>query len=162
MRTRDKALQRNNIMISKSSSKLAKSNITSLEKFVGYCVPTDLSDFYLFSNGGVPDKSHFYIEKDDDFVEISLFIPILYTNDDLGGMSVELSYKYLTKIGIPHKYLPFGVDWGGNYFSLDLETGNIVLLLMDLGDFSDKCIKYIAHNFSSFINNLQEHEEEDV
>lgn len=151
-----------NIVITNSSSRLTKDNIVSLEKLVEYCVPTDFEDFYLLSNGGIADKTYFYIDKDDDFVEISQFIPISYVNDILGGMSIESSYKKLIEIGFPENFLPFGVDWGGNYFSLDLENGNIVLLLMDLGNFNDKCIKYIAPCFSDFINNLQEIEDEDV
>ncbi len=77
-------------------------------------------------------------------------------------MTIERSYSNLTSKGIPKNYLPFVLDWGGNYFSIDLETNNIVLLLMDLGPFTDDAVKYLTRGFNNFIDNLEEGEEEDV
>ena len=149
------------LLIEKSLLNISNDNIVSLENLVGYSIPQDFVNFYLLSNGGIANNPYFYIEYEDNYVEISLFLPIYYTDEKLGGINIETSYKHLIQSGFPNKFLPFGIDWGGNFFALDLETGKIVLLLMDLGPFTDNCVKYIASCFSDYINNLVKSGDED-
>ena len=59
-------------------------------------------------------------------------------------MKIEKSYAKLTSVNVPLHYLPFAVDWGGNYFAIDLKTEEVVLLLMDLGEFTEDCIEYLV------------------
>ncbi|WP_289630235.1 SMI1/KNR4 family protein [Bacteroides sp.] len=148
-------------MCIRTAKKITQTNIEALEKTIKNKLPFEFKNFYLNSNGGVPIKKYFYIEKDDNFVEISFFIPIFYTTSDLGELNIESTYQELIKKNIPNIYLPFAVDWGGNYFALNLETGNVILLLMDLGDFTNKCIKYLSSSFSSFLEKLQNEEDDD-
>lgn len=147
-------------MISNSSKQLTSEDIISMENDIGYSLPTEFINKYLKFNGGVPDNAYFYVEKDEDFVEISFFIPIKYPSEKLGELEVSKSYHKLNTIGVPKNYLPFAVDWGGNYFSIDLSNSDIVLLLMDLGEFSDESVKYLTTGFENFIDSLEEEGEE--
>ena len=155
---------KNRIMFSKSSNLLTQADIKSLEEIVGYSLPTDFINQYLHFNGGVADKTYFYVEDDDGYVEVSFFIPIKYPSTDLGNIDIATSYSHLVSKRIPNKYLPFAVDWGGNLFSIDLETNKIVLLLMDLGDFTEESIKYLTKGFLNFMKALEEEgdDEEDL
>jgi cell wall assembly regulator SMI1 len=143
-------------MFSKASQNLTKADIYSLEKSIGYALPIDFVNQYLSSNGGVSDKNYFYFEKHDEYLEVSLFIPIAYPSDKLGNLTIEKSYGHLTRAGIPKKYLPFATDWGGNYFSIDLETNDVVLLLMDLGEFTERSVQHLTMGFSHFLDELKE------
>ncbi|WP_259343379.1 SMI1/KNR4 family protein [Capnocytophaga canis] len=130
-------------------------DIELLEKKISKKLPIDFVNQYLLSNGGIPSKTYFYVENDDDYVEISFFIPIKYPSDKLANMIVEESYNKLVQIGMPNYYIPFALDWGGNYFSIDTTNNNIILLLTDLGEFSEKSIKYLSQDFKDFIDNLE-------
>lgn len=136
-------------------------DITGLEETLGTRLPADFADLYLHANGGVADKSYYYVEEDEGFVEVSFFIPINYPSDELGNLDVFKSYLKLTDKGIPKRYLPFAVDWGGNYFAIDLETNEVVLLLMDLGEFTDSSVKHLSSCFLNFINELEEEGDEE-
>lgn len=149
-------------MFTKSSHSITMSDIEFLEHSIEQGLPNDFISHYLKNNGGVPNKTYFYVEKDDGYVEVSFFLPIRFDTTELSNMTIERSYSNLTSKGIPKNYLPFALDWGGNYFSIDLETNNIVLLLMDLGLFTDDAVKYLTRGFNNFIDNLEEGEEEDV
>lgn len=139
----------------KSSKPISQMDIELLEKKISKKLPIDFVNQYLLSNGGIPSKTYFYVENDDDYVEISFFIPIKYPSDKLANMIVEESYNKLVQIGMPNYYIPFALDWGGNYFSIDTTNNNIILLLTDLGEFSEKSIKYLSQDFKDFIDNLE-------
>lgn len=126
-----------------------------IRKKISKKLPIDFVNQYLLSNGGIPSKTYFYVENDDDYVEISFFIPIKYPSDKLANMIVEESYNKLVQIGMPNYYIPFALDWGGNYFSIDTTNNNVILLLTDLGEFSEKSIKYLSQDFKGFIDNLE-------
>ncbi|RIY35307.1 SMI1/KNR4 family protein [Capnocytophaga canis] len=142
-------------MFLKSSKPISQMDIELLEKKISKKLPIDFVNQYLLSNGGIPSKTYFYVENDDDYVEISFFIPIKYPSDKLANMIVEESYNKLVQIGMPNYYIPFALDWGGNYFSIDTTNNNIILLLTDLGEFSEKSIKYLSQDFKDFIDNLE-------
>ena len=148
-------------MFTKSSKPLTLADITDLEETLGTRLPADFTNLYLHANGGVADKSYYYVEEDEGFVEVSFFIPINYPSDELGNLDVLNSYLKLTDKGIPKRYLPFAVDWGGNYFAIDLETNEVVLLLMDLGEFTDSSVKHLSSCFLNFINELEEEGDEE-
>jgi hypothetical protein len=143
-------------MFSKVAKIITQADINSLERVVNCCLPMDFANHYLSSNGGVSDKNCFYVEDDEGYVEVSFFLPIKYPSDNLGNMNIETTYENLISKGIPKDYLPFAVDWGGDYFSLNLKTNDIVLLLMDLGVFNENAVKYLTTGFSNFIDNLEE------
>ncbi|TXI13129.1 MAG: SMI1/KNR4 family protein [Pedobacter sp.] len=149
-------------MFSKKSQSITQADIDSLEQLIGYKLPIDFISHYLSSNGGISDKSFFYVERDYGYVEIKLFLPIKYPNDSFGDIRIEESYNKLVSIGVPQNYVPFAIDHGGNYFSLDINTNDIVMIYMDLGEVTEEAIRYLTTGFSSFIDNLEEEGEGDV
>ena len=121
-------------MFTKTAKAIVQEDIANLERITGYKLPQDFISQYITFNGGIPDKSLFCdTEDEEEGYEISFYLPIKYYSDD---------------------YLPFAVDWGGNYFAIDLRSGNIVLLFMDLGEFTEDCIEYLAESYNEFVGNL--------
>lgn len=65
-------------------------------------------------------------------------------------------WDFKSKKIIPEKYLPFANDSGGNVFCINLDSKEIVLVYLDLGEVTNRCIKFLANSFTEFINNLEE------
>ncbi len=147
-------------MFSKQSQTITQTEINYLEELIGCTLPKDFTSHYLSSNGGISDKNYFYVERDFGFVEINFFLPLKYPIDSFGDMRIEKSYNKLVDIGVP-QYLPFAIDFGGNYFALDLTTNDIVMLYMDLGEVTEDAVKYLTTGFSNFIDSLEEEGDED-
>lgn len=63
---------------------------------------------------------------------------------------------------IPKKYLPFANDAGGNVFLYKPDSKEIVLVYLDLGEVTDRCIKFSAKSVMEFINNLEEYVDDEV
>lgn len=63
-------------MFTKSSHSITMSDIDFLEHSIEQGLPNDFISHYLKNNGGVPNKTYFYVEKDDGYVEVSFFLPI--------------------------------------------------------------------------------------
>ena len=144
-------------MFIKTAQAIVQEDIANLERITGHKLPKEFASQYLTFNGGVPDKALFCdAEDEEDGYEISFYLPVKYYSDDLGEMKIEKSYAKLTSVNVPLHYLPFAVDWGGNYFAIHLKTEEVVLLLMDLGEFTEDCIEYLAPNYSEFVENLIE------
>ena len=146
-----------------SSKKLSKEDIIEFQKNLTVNLPEYFYDFYNANNGGVVSKNSFYINVEDSYVEVSFFIPIKYKLDKLGDVIIETSYQTLINknVLIPI-YVPFAVDWGGNYFCINTNNDSVVLVLADLGVFAEKNIKFLSNNFYDFINHLEEREQEDI
>ena len=64
------------LLIEKSLLNISNDNIVSLENLVGYSIPQDFVNFYLLSNGGIANNPYFYIEDEDNYVEILSLIHI--------------------------------------------------------------------------------------
>lgn len=143
------------LMFIRSSIGISPIDIEQLEESIECQLPDDFKRHYLSNNGGIPNRTFFYVEKDDGFVEVSFFLPIKYKSNNIGEMTIEESHKNLILKGLPANYLPFALDWGGNYFSIEVNTNDIVLLLTDLGEFSNASIKYLTTGFVNFINGLE-------
>ena len=108
-------------MFTKTAKAIVQEDIANLERITGYKLPQDFISQYITFNGGIPDKSLFCdTEDEEEGYEIIFYLPIKYYSDDLGEMKIEKSYAKLTSVNIPSHYLPFAVDWGGNYFARKL------------------------------------------
>jgi SMI1 / KNR4 family (SUKH-1) len=151
------------IRLKTSSNKLLKEDIKSFIENLKVNLPDEFYSFYEINNGGVSENNSFYVEESDSYVEISFFYPITYKSEKLGQVSIEDSYKLLIEKNIITKqYLPFAVDWGGNYFCINQEDESVVLILSDMGIYSPKNVRKLTTSFHSFIENLHKREEEDV
>jgi cell wall assembly regulator SMI1 len=149
--------------LTNSSKKLSKEDIEEFKNKVNINLPKEFYSFYEQHNGGIPEKNSFYIENEDSYVEISFFMPIKNKIEKLGNVSIENSYHLLIdrNVLLPN-YLPFAVDWGGNYFCINHEDDSIVLVFADMGVFAKKNVRLLTYGFNVFLNHLHEKEEEDV
>ncbi|POZ55823.1 hypothetical protein LYSIN_00606 [Lysinibacillus sphaericus] len=141
-------------MFIECSTQLTISDLNDVENKLGFTLPKQLKEHYLRFNGGVPMKPCYYAQDIDLETEIAEFSPIKYTNS-----SRLLEERFLDLINrnvLPYKYLPFANDWGGNLFCIDLENESIVLILMDMGEVTEKSIKFLSNSFVTFIENLEE------
>ena len=148
-------------MFSKTSTKLSVDDLKSVEIKLGLILPDQLANHYLQFNGGIPDKPVFYSEKSDIETRIQVFLPM--RNSNIKGLPTfeEMYLKLKEQITLlSRRYLPFAHDGGANPFCVDLETGNIVIIWLDIGIVDNKAIKYLANDFNDFIVNL-ENEEDD-
>ena len=148
----------------KISAQLSEEDIKSVEYEIGVNFPQEFIAHYLKYNGGIPTNACFYMEEYDSIAEISCFLPIKY-NDNTQSFTIEESFINYTKeknVISPH-FIPFARDWGGNLFCINQENGNIFLILLDLGEVKENngSIRFLSDSFGTFINALENCEEDD-
>ncbi|MFJ8088898.1 SMI1/KNR4 family protein [Lysinibacillus sp. NPDC095746] len=145
-------------MFIECSTELTISDLNDVETKLGFNLPEELKEHYLQFNGGIPVKPCYYAQDIDLETEIAAFSSMKYKNS---STLLEESYlDFINRGALPKKYLPFANDWGGNLFCMDLETGNVVLIWMDLGEVTERCINFLSNSFETFINNLEKCEDE--
>ncbi|MEQ6357069.1 SMI1/KNR4 family protein [Lysinibacillus sp. M3] len=127
-------------MFIECSTQLTISDLNEVETKLGFNLPEQLKKHYLQYNGGVPVKSCYYAQDIDLETEIATFSSIKYKKSS--SLLEENYLDFINRGVLPEKYLPFGNDWGGNLFCMDLENGSVVLIWMDLGEVTERCIIY--------------------
>ena len=136
-----------------------------LEGRLGYSLPKSFKDHYIINNGGQPAQNEFYVERDDSYLAIDNFYPVQHPST-IDSSTVEKMYDLLSrqKNAIPKHFLPFAHDPGNNKVCLDMKTGRVYVVYMDLGNPMKipEAIKKVADSFANFISNLKEYEDEEV
>ncbi|CVK17269.1 SMI1 / KNR4 family (SUKH-1) [Apibacter mensalis] len=150
-------------MFNKCAIKLTIEDIQEVENLIHLNFPKDFIDHYLKYNGGVPPRTYFYMEEYETFVEISSFKSIKYKSDS-EDPRIEDTYQNLSieKNIIPKNMLPFAMDWGGNLFCMNVETEDIYIIYLDLGEVNESngSIRFLINGFSNFLDNLEENGDE--
>nr|WP_106781356.1 SMI1/KNR4 family protein [Lysinibacillus timonensis] len=142
-------------MFYKCSLQLTKKDLEEIEITLGFQLPQELKDHYLQYNGGLPKKPCFFEEESGLETRVHVFLPMKYRNNI--GYTLEEGYlDFKNREITPQKYLPFANDAGGNVFCIDLDSKQVVLIYLDLGEVNNNSIKYLANDFMEFINNLEE------
>ncbi|WP_432702812.1 SMI1/KNR4 family protein [Lysinibacillus sphaericus] len=137
------------------SSQLTRKDLEEVEKLLSFQLPQEFKEHYLQYNGGLPNKPCFFEENSGLETRVHVFLPIKFDNNL--GYTLEKGYlDFKVKEIIPEKYLPFANDAGGNVFCIDLDSKEIVLIYLDLGEVTNSCIKFLAKSFKEFIINLEE------
>ncbi len=112
-----------------------------------------MKEHYLQYNDGIPNNPCFFEENSGLETRVHVFLPFKFENNL--GYTLEKGYLDIrSRKIIPEKYLPFANDAGGNVFCINLDSKEIVLVYLDLGGVTDRCIKFLANSFTEFINNL--------
>lgn len=115
---------------------LAPKDFSSIEQDLGIFLPSDLKGHYLKFNGGTPEKSVWRDPSGEwDENEVRDFFPFLYfqVKQDDPDFTINGRAKEEWAEGkLPKNLLPFAIDWGGNYFCLDLQSGGIFFFLRDV------------------------------
>jgi hypothetical protein len=153
------------LVMQTSAEKLSAGDIEALEGLVKYRLPEGFKDFYLKSNGGVPERS--WVVTDDDYEPLQIvdFKCIAKRTavdfSDTGYIGGCYS-AMLSRNVIPSILLPFGSDDGGNFFCLDLIRGAVVFYAVDIfrPEFSSAANhlaaqRVVAPSFLSLLDGLE-------
>jgi cell wall assembly regulator SMI1 len=159
-----------NLVLKNGESSLTENDFIKIEKKLSFPLPSDLKSLYIMSNGGDPSLNVWIdpFGKWED-IEIRDFFPFIYRetqgNDEhftAEGIAL-INWKRNT---LPYGFLPFAVDWGGNYICINLNDGNIFYFTRDTWDeglpmevIFKKSSRKISTSFSDFIKNVTEFSE---
>jgi cell wall assembly regulator SMI1 len=153
-------------LFDKCAKKIDLSEINAIEKDLNIIFPKDFAEHYLLYNGGIPVNCRYYIEDNDVDTSVSLFYPLKNHFENIEHDTIEETYlKFIEKGILPINFIPFASDWGGNQFCIDIKNnGTVYMVYMDLGNplETENAIIKIANNFNSFLENLEEDDEEDI
>jgi len=137
-------------------------HIDHIESKLNIILPEMLVRHYLEINGGSPEKSYFYSEESDKETHIQLFSPFKYVNPGMRIKTIEDRYElYKQKASIMTDYLPFANDFGANPICVNLKTGEVCIIYMDLGEITSESIIFLSDNFDNFIAELSENSVDD-
>lgn len=152
--------------LSDCSVTLTKEDIKDFETELNVKIPTSMKKFYLKFNGGMPSPYCYQPQNEDmDWVEINAFFPIKERTDAFETIEV-IAKDIWSKNLMPRNLLPFAMDSGGNYYTLNLKNKKIYYYLTDVWDENasreynfETNTRYIAQSFNFFINHFIEEEE---
>ncbi|EGO8361038.1 hypothetical protein EYW98_16730 [Escherichia coli] len=159
------------LLINKPDKRLSDNEFKLIEQNLDVKLPANLVKFHKENNGGYPNKTIFYDYYGVlDFIEIKKFIPFLhdYQFEDNPNFTIDgISKKGWGELKIPKHFLPFAVDWGGNYVCLSLHDNKVYYYVRDVWSENisiEKNLeinsKLIAPSFTYFIKHLELPEED--
>lgn len=142
---------------------LTITDIEAVEKRIGFELPAQLKEHYLYCNGGTPER-RCWKKEGWDYTCLNFFFPMRPANASDEEMVDEetvdeIVVDLLSGAHIPPTFIPFADDAGGNYFCVDRDTGNIYFFAMDLGDDLENGRRYITSSLFEFIEGLDEAKE---
>ena len=150
-------IQRKNVMVNelelnKTMPDITLSDISSFEKGIHYNFPNDFICFYLKQNGGYPTFKNIYVEEIDSVVKVKVFYSFLCRN--FSGWTIESLYTFFVeeKSFLPSHFLPFASDMGDNLFCVNLKTQEVILVLLDIGEFDEEEVIHISSSFDEFLS----------
>ena len=140
---------------------ISKEDFTAFEKQFHIKLPKSIESFYIKNNGGIPNYNWFNPQnKKLDYVEINMFLPIKYSNQLIESIE-DIAIREWNKKTMPKELLPFAIDSGGNYYTINIKNKKIYLYLKDQWNDNFTVEKnfrcnaiYISQSFQYFISNL--------
>lgn len=140
------------------------SDIKSVEKVLGYTFPDAFVSHYLSFNGGVPTRAWWSCGDDFEPLEVAAFKPFKYNKLNNNNPSTLIDGCYsemVSKNVIPSNIIPFGNDWGGNFFCLNKDDNSVVFYATDsfdpdvsMSENHRKLQKKLSSSFEDFIDGL--------
>lgn len=148
-------------IVSDNWPSITKRDIEELELKLKIEIPQSMKLFYLKNNGGIPSNNLFIPQnKKLDVVEINLFLPIKYDDCNIKSISTNTMDCWEQKT-LPSGLVPFAIDSGGNFYSINVSNKKIYYCLMDQWDNKKtnemnykQNIVQIAQSFKYFVDNL--------
>ena len=141
------------------STQLTNADIEAIEKRIGFELPAQLKQHYLFCNGGKPERRCWKSEG-WDYTCLNFFFPMRPENasEEMADVETvdEIVVDLLSGSHIPETFVPFADDAGGNYFCVDRDTGSIYFFAMDVGDDFENAKRYLTSSLFEFIEGLVE------
>ncbi len=115
---------------------LTEADIETVEMELGIRFPDEVKRHYLRFNGGRPERTLWvYPAGDYDDVEVRDFIPMRYAKkfgDDPAFTAEGRAREGWAEKKLPTTLFPFAFDWGGNYFCINLENGEVSYFVRDV------------------------------
>ena len=142
-------------MFLETAKQLTLDDIRAIEIKLNIKLPKQLVKHYLKFNGGIPEKPVFYSDDSDIETSVHTFLPMKY-KDEVGYTLEDGYLDFKNRKVIPEEFLPFALDAGGNLFCINLESGQVVIIWLDLGEVNEKAIRWLANDFDVFLNSLNE------
>ncbi|MFJ3485591.1 SMI1/KNR4 family protein [Pseudomonas sp. NPDC090202] len=154
------------LQLIKSEQNIGESDISELERAIGYSLPKEFKDFYLAGNGGVPNRDWWDSSDEYEPVRVKKFKSIAPSSaeDARDTKFVGGCYELMIeKNVIPSTLLPFATDDGGNFFCLGLVDGEVCFFATDSFD-SDvdasvnhaRAYRWLAASFTHFVEGLKD------
>ena len=142
-------------MFSDTSKPITMKEIEAIELELGIHFPQSFMEHYLSYNGGIPSKPFFYSEETGIETEVQLFLPLRYPFGNIDMKTIEEKYIFFKrKSRLMADYLPFANDYGANQICMNLHSGEIYIVYMDIGEIGQKSFKYLATDFREFLSGL--------
>ncbi|MBQ3599735.1 MAG: SMI1/KNR4 family protein [Lachnospiraceae bacterium] len=145
-------------MFVNTSKAIGIDDIIEIERKINLVLPKQLVKHYIKYNGGIPEKRFLYSCISDIETSVQTFLSMKYKNE-IGYTLEDMYLHFVNKNVIQKKYVPFACDAGSNLFCIDVETGKIVIVWMDMGEVNESMIPVLSNSFDEFIDSLEEDEE---
>lgn len=120
--------------------------------------PEDYRNFLLIHNGGIPERTHFWIEKGKDGSSVQRFYGI-----HEGQKHLSLDTYLHNRRYFPHTMIPIGDDGTGNYICIGVAEYNFgIIYFVDHEYHSYEQpdsligINEVARTFTDFLDGLRE------
>ena len=146
-------------MFIETSKAINYTDIREIEQKINVVLPKQLVNHYMKYNGGIPQKKFLYSSISDIETAVHTFLPMKY-KDSVGYTLEEMYLHFVSKNVMPRKYLPFACDAGSNLFCINMETEEIVIVWLDLGEINEDMIPVLCNSFDEFIDSLEIDEDE--
>ncbi|WNY83074.1 SMI1/KNR4 family protein [Cronobacter dublinensis] len=139
-------------------------DIERLEAQVAYKFPNGFVNHYIKYNGGVPEKRWWDSENEFESIEIAAFkaISTAVSEGEIVSSTINGCYNMMiSRQVIPNNLIPFGNDWGGNFFCINKNDDSVVFYAVDA--FDDEVSleenhkdlqRKLSPTFDGFINSL--------
>jgi hypothetical protein len=139
-------------------AKLTEEDLISVERSFGVTLHPELREYYLFCKGGSPEKKCWEAEGWDPNC-LKCFLPIKPANlEDENFADKNFLQDTLVDLldgpHIPENFVPFGENWGGDYFCVDGVNGEFYFFEMDCGDDFEEGKWFLTSSLRVFIDGL--------
>lgn len=141
-----------------SAKPIDESDIVAFEQGMGVTLPEPLRALYLARNGGSPERTYFRSEDGSEY-RLRGVRPIRHPRFD-GDILLETTVGrwQASPDEFPRELLPFGENDGGDYFCINLTTGQIHFFDMEEAD-PARAHTVIASDLASFLGSMKSFEE---
>lgn len=157
---------------SKCQKQLSDTDFKLVEQDLAVQLPEPFKAVYRVCNGGRPKNTIWQDPEGEwDDIEVRDFLSMRYfkSKADDPNFTIEGIAKNQWNVRkLPPTFLPFAIDWGGNYFCIDHQTGKIYYFVRDVWSENISVeenfkvnTRYITESINNFIDGLQFNDEDD-
>jgi len=156
-------------IFSECEKSVTEKDFALVEQDLAAKLPVDFKEHYIKFNGGTP-KNTIWADVKHDYLEVRDFMPLLYNKsfgDDPDFTLNGIAKDEWGSRKLPPTFLPFAMDWGGNYFCIELDSGNVYYFVRDVWSDNISIEKnleinsiYVTDSIKTFVDNLTINDED--